>query len=264
MLLIACTQTTQGPAPVRTASDYSRYGPSAYTSSTYTVQTGDTLYSIAWLTGSDFRTLADLNKIESPYLIYRGQSLKINPDGTGQSHKNRFLPKGKNNSTAQLKNVDDGHKIVVDSQTGERYGQNQAGQIDPVVKNESPLKKVEVQWQWPTKGRLLSRFSASQTGAKGIDIEGELGQSIAAAGDGKVVYAGSGLRGYGELIIIKHSDDFLSAYAHNSRLRVKEGEWVKAGQLIANMGSTGADSVRLRFEIRRKGLPVDPLKYLPG
>lgn len=262
--LVACSQTAQGPAPVRTAdNDYSSYSRASISSDTYKVRPGDTLYSIAWLTGIDFRTLADLNKIKPPYLIYRGQSLKIRPRQPKKIVNNPSAKKHSNTLSHQEKKVDKGHKNIVDSKSSEGYRRSQAGQEDTASKTKTLPRRVAVQWQWPTKGRLLSRFSASQTGSKGIDIKGKFGQSVAAAGDGKVVYAGSGLRGYGELIIIKHSDEFLSAYAHNSRLRVKEGQWVKAGQLIANMGSTGTDSVKLRFEIRLKGRPVDPLRYLP-
>ena len=168
-----------------------------------------------------------------------------------------------NTSSHQEKKLDKRHENTVDSKPAQGYRQSQAGQDSYKALIEPSPKQVEVQWFWPTQGNVISRFSAAKTGYKGIDIDGVFGQSVVAAGDGSVVYAGSGLRGYGELIIIKHSDQFLSAYAHNSRLRVKEGQWVKAGQLIANMGSTGTDSVKLHFEIRLKGQPVDPIRYLP-
>lgn len=259
--LTACSQSPHQPAPVRSAGhEYASYSRSSISSATYKVRPGDTLYSIAWLTGTDFRTLADLNNIDAPYLIYRGQSLKIRSDKTAKKmRKSPHL----NTSSRQEKKLDNGHKNVVDPKSEKGYRHSQAGQKDTASLANKLPNKTALQWHWPTKGRLIGRFSASQTGAKGIDIKGKFGQLVTAAGDGKVVYAGSGLRGYGELIIIKHSDDFLSAYAHNSRLRVKEGQWVKAGQLIANMGSTGTDSVKLRFEIRLKGRPIDPLRYLP-
>ena len=110
---------------------------------------------------------------------------------------------------------------------------------------------------------LIGKFSSNGSLNKGIDIAGELGQPVLAAADGAVVYDGSGLRGYGELVIIKHSDAYVSAYGHNRRLLVREGQQVKVGQHIAEMGSTGADRVKLHFEIRRQGKPVDPLQYLP-
>ncbi|MDJ0956059.1 MAG: peptidoglycan DD-metalloendopeptidase family protein [Arenicellales bacterium] len=117
-------------------------------------------------------------------------------------------------------------------------------------------------WIWPVKGPILKRFSA-KAGNKGIDIGGESGRGIRAAADGKVVYAGSGLRGYGKLIIVKHDEVYLSAYAHNSKLLVADGSAVVRGQQIALMGDTGTDRVKLHFEIRQRGKPVNPLKYLP-
>ncbi|WP_025472497.1 murein hydrolase activator NlpD, partial [Yersinia pestis] len=118
-------------------------------------------------------------------------------------------------------------------------------------------------WRWPTDGKTIDSFSASEGGNKGIDIAGSRGQPILATASGRVVYAGNALRGYGNLIIIKHNDDYLSAYAHNDTMLVREQQEVKAGQKIATMGSTGTSSVRLHFEIRYKGKSVNPLRYLP-
>jgi lipoprotein NlpD len=116
---------------------------------------------------------------------------------------------------------------------------------------------------WPTNGRIISGFSATDPLRKGIDLAGQLGEPVVAADSGSVVYAGSGLAGYGELVIIKHNEQFLSAYGHNSKLLIKEGDAVKAGQKIAEVGSSGTDSNKLHFEIRKDGKPVDPLSYLP-
>lgn len=263
-LLAACSYGPHVPAPVRDA-NFSRegYGRASYQGEHYKVRPGDTLFSIAWLTGTDFRELAIINGISAPYLIKEGQTLTLhNADRPNAAEPLKKKVK-KNSSDHQEKKLDKRHANAVDSLDTGRYGRSQAGHRDPARKRDALPEGKGVQWQWPTKGRLIGRFSASKTGAKGIDIRGKLNQPIAAAGNGKVVYAGSGLRGYGELIIIKHSDDFLSAYAHNRRLRVAEGEWVTAGQHIADMGSTGTDRVKLRFEIRLKGLPVDPMRYLP-
>jgi lipoprotein NlpD len=133
----------------------------------------------------------------------------------------------------------------------------------PAVKPLPPTQRSASGWIWPTNGAVIGRFSSNGSLNKGIDIAGELGQPVLAASDGSVVYAGSGLRGYGELVIIKHSDTYVSAYGHNRRLLVQEGQKVKAGQNIAEMGSTGTDRVKLHFEVRRQGKPVDPLQYLP-
>jgi lipoprotein NlpD len=118
-------------------------------------------------------------------------------------------------------------------------------------------------WVWPTRGRLLRGFQPDAAGRKGIDIGGDSNQPVNAAANGKVVYAGSGLVGYGRLIIVKHNENLLSAYGHNNQLLVAEGEYVKAGQKIATMGSSGTDHTGLYFEIRKNGKPVDPLQYLP-
>ncbi|MCM2678841.1 peptidoglycan DD-metalloendopeptidase family protein [Echinimonas agarilytica] len=263
--LVACSSTPTKPAPVRTVGkDYSDYNRATIAGSQYKVQSGDTLFSIAWQTGQDYRKLAEINDIPKPYTIYKGQTLnlKTSPQKTPRLKQKPLVS---NSSIATQKKVDDGHKKAIDSKPSQGYRQKQAGQKNGAIAQAEPtLTGKVVQWHWPTKGKLTSQFSASQTGSKGIDIEGQFGQAITAAAEGKVVYAGSGLRGYGELIIIKHSDDFLSAYAHNSSLRVAEGQWVKAGQLVANMGSTGTKKVMLHFEIRRKGQPVDPLRYLPS
>ncbi|KJV29493.1 peptidase M23 [Aquitalea magnusonii] len=126
-------------------------------------------------------------------------------------------------------------------------------------KSQSTISEDAVAWGWPTEGKVIRGYSESN---KGVDISGRAGQSVIAAGDGKVVYSGNGLRGYGKLIIIKHNKTFLSAYAHNSQLMVKEGQSVRKGQKIAEMGNTDADQVKLHFEIRRFGKPVDPMQYL--
>ena len=124
-------------------------------------------------------------------------------------------------------------------------------------------KQVKIDWGWPAKGKVIKKFSVQEVGSKGIKIAGHKGEPVRAAADGKVVYSGSGLVGYGNLIIIKHNSMFLSAYAHNSRLAVKEGENIKAGEKIAEIGSSGTDRNQLHFEIRREGKPLDPLGLLP-
>jgi lipoprotein NlpD len=124
-----------------------------------------------------------------------------------------------------------------------------------------PSKRIGA-WRWPTRGEVVGRFGAA--GGKGIDISGRAGQEIVASAPGRVVYSGSGLRGYGKLIIIKHNNRYLSAYAHNQKLHVKEGDTVQSGQRIADMGQSDAKRIMLHFEIRRDGKPVDPLKHLPG
>jgi lipoprotein NlpD len=135
--------------------------------------------------------------------------------------------------------------------------------VNKVVSNDKPKNTKVSKWLWPTKGRVIKNFSAGDQGNKGIDIAGQRGQPIVSTAGGTVVYSGNALRGYGNLVIVKHNDNYLSAYAHNDRLLVHEGQSVKAGQKIATMGSSGANSVRLHFEIRYQGKSVNPKRYLP-
>jgi lipoprotein NlpD len=134
--------------------------------------------------------------------------------------------------------------------------------VEPRPLPPAPDGDERVDWSWPARGKIVTGFSEA-TSLKGIDIAGAPGQPVAASAGGKVVYAGTGLRGYGKLIIIKHNGTYLSAYAHNKEILVKEGQQVAKGQKIAEMGNTDADQVKLHFEIRRQGKPVDPLRYLP-
>src|SRR5699024_2952923 len=137
-----------------------------------------------------------------------------------------------------------------------------ASTTEPTVSSTSTSTPIST-WRWPTEGKVIETFGASEGGNKGIDIAGSKGQAIIATAAGKVVYAGNALRGYGNLIIIKHNDDYLSAYAHNEQLRVKEQETVSSGQHIADMGNSDTTDIGLHFEIRYQGTSVDPMKYLP-
>jgi len=177
----------------------------------------------------DYRSLAEWNKIPAPYLIKPGQRLVLVEPSR---------PYRKNTTTPKTKNVQS--KPKPDSATTPASGKG---------------------WVWPVEGPVLRQFSAAK-GSKGIDIGGSNGTSIRASAGGRVVYAGSGLRGYGKLIIVKHDEVYLSAYAHNSKLLVEDGATVIKGQQIALMGKTGTDRIKLHFEIRQRGKPVDPLKYL--
>ncbi len=196
----------------------------------HTVRRGETLYSIAWMYGQDFKRLAKVNDIPAPYVIHAGERLQLITARTAKA----------------------------------------AAPIRPTARPRSvvpPSSLASAAWHWPTNGRVLSRFgqnSGGQLASKGIDIEGVLGQAVYSTRAGKVVYAGNGIRGYGNLLIVKHNADYLSAYAYNSRLLVKEGEHVKEGQKIAEIGKSGvARQAKLHFEIRKSGKPVNPLSFLP-
>ncbi len=195
---------------------------------TYTVKRGDTLSKISRMTGTSVRELARLNNISPPYTIEIGQRLKVN--GSGKSSSS---------------------------------GSKSPGRAVAVVPPASWPPVGQRCWRWPTSGTIVLPYSSADGGNKGLDIAGSRGQPVYAAGAGKVVYVGNQLRGYGNLIMIKHSEDYITAYAHNDTLLVNNGQSVKIGQKIATMGSTDADSVKLHFQLRYKATAIDPARYLP-
>lgn len=246
------------------------------------VQKGDTLYSIAFLNGVDYRDVADWNDIDNPAEIKIGQTLQLRIPVAGTSTQAgaprpvmdsqvaeqpaevKSYPKvGKlaytESALAQAERLQEGQPAVA-------AGKPVAAAVTPRKPLAPPAPKVDdedpLEWGMPTSGKLVAGFSESDN-RKGVDIVGQRGQAVVASAAGKVVYSGSGLRGYGKLIIIKHNKTYLSAYAHNEQIMVKEGQNVGKGQKIAEMGSSDADQVKLHFEIRKFGKPVDPAKYLP-
>ncbi|KFC06418.1 NlpD family lipoprotein [Trabulsiella guamensis ATCC 49490] len=292
-------QTQPMSQPVQTNADghivYNRkYGDipkGSYTGgSTYTVKRGDTLFYIAWITGNDFRDLAQRNNISAPYGLNVGQTLQIgNAAGqpiTGNNPVAQASVQASSGSQGLTSKPAQNSGAVVASKPTITYSEDSGEQsANKMLPNNKPATPVTApvtapvastteptassmstsspisSWRWPTDGNIIEKFS--DNGNKGIDIAGSKGQAIAATADGRVVYAGNALRGYGNLIIIKHNDDYLSAYAHNDTMLVREQQEVKAGQKIATMGSTGTSSTRLHFEIRYKGKSVNPLQYLP-
>lgn len=277
------------------------------------VAAGETLYSIAWEAGQDYRDVAAWNRIPAPYTIRPGQRISLQPpaDVAQEIPKPEPAPsmaapavriyvvrRGDSlHRIAKQQGVKPGQlaawnglrkpfrlypgqklKLASPAATAKKPGRRPtstkttakeprkaptrpAASLPETVRDPAPASAGT--WTWPTRGNIIERFNASSA-RKGIDIAGPRGQAIVASAPGSVVYQGSGLRGYGQLIIIKHNEDFLSAYAHCQKITVKEGESVKRGQKIAEMGSTGTDRNKLHFEIRYRGKPVDPLKYLPG
>ncbi len=229
------------------------------TSGQYIVQRGDTLWAIAFRFGWDWRDLARVNNIRPPHVIYPGQTIRFGGSRAPQRVATRpaatpppAAPAGDTIVTTPVPIPPPLTQPVLTP-----------AKPSTATTPTRPVARSASGWAWPAGGTVIGRFSSNGSLNKGIDIAGELGQPVLAASDGAVVYAGSGLRGYGELVIIKHSDTYVSAYGHNRRLLVQEGQQVKAGQTIAEMGSTGTDRVKLHFEIRRQGKPVDPLQYLP-
>lgn len=262
VLLVGCSSSPSGGVRVvdRNGNTVTQRAP--VTTGQYAVRRGDTLFSIAFRYGWDWKALAARNNIPPPYTIRPGQTIRFD---------------GRSNSTSTAVAA---APVVARPVTSTTTSSSGSGSVKTTV-IAKPVAVVPVVippsataqsgaagkspsgWGWPSSGVLIGKFSSNGSLNKGIDIAGDLGQPVLAASDGSVVYAGSGLRGYGELIIIKHSDTYVSAYGHNRRLLVREGQQVKAGQTIAEMGSTGTDRVKLHFEIRRQGKPVDPLQFLP-
>lgn len=264
---------------------------------TYTVKPGDSLYLISFATGADWRQIARLNGITPPYRIFPGQVLRLRTLPPGSHARIAQAP---SSGSAVVRAAPDSALVApVQPVNPPSSAVARAGVSPPSVPKSPavvaspvppaslakapapvrpvappavavrPVTPVPVRapkpgaWQWPASGKLSASFSAGAQPHKGIDLDGKTGDPVRAANSGVVVYAGSGVRGYGNLLIIKHDEVFLSAYAHNSKLLVKEGEAVRTGQTIAEIGDSGTDRVKLHFEVRRKGSPVDPTKILP-
>lgn len=222
----------------------------------HVVQGGETLYSLAFNYGRDWRELANENNIGAPYTIYPGQVISLSGRATSSTTTTT-----KTHDSGGIK-VTTTQKPTTSTTTKPAATQTQT-QTKPTTSTPTPTTAVVGGWTWPAIGSVISTYSPTGSLNKGIDIAASEGTAVMAASAGTVVYAGNNLHGYGNLLIIKHNDSFVSAYGHNRSLLVKEGQKVTAGQKIAEMGSTGADRVKLHFEIRLNGKPVDPLKYLP-
>ncbi len=242
VLLAACSSTVVRTPGTTSAPKVSTPKPGA----SIVVQRGDTLYRLAVNNGISPMDLALWNDVRAPYTIYPGQRLRLYPGGGGTA------------TTAG---------------TASRPPATAGGSANrpPVRPTQTPPQPAtpppvasSLSWRWPTEGQIIGRYVAGDPTKQGVDIAGRNGQAIRSAADGVVVYSGSGLVGYGELIIVKHDEQWLSAYGHNRTRLVSEGVRVKAGQQIAEMGSSGAARDMLHFEIRYNGKPVDPLRYLPA
>ncbi len=204
------------------------------------VNEGESLYAIAWMYDLDYLALAQANNIQDPYVIFPGQELSLDISATSVSPS----PAGRLSQNEE--------PVVV--------SRNESGNAQT---RSAETANTLLRWVWPAQGNIIASFSSSANENKGIDIAGMAGDPVFAAESGEVVYAGNGLLRYGELLIVKHNDQFLSAYAHNSMLLVNEGDRVSRGDQIASLGSTGVDRDMLHFEIRLAGQPVNPENYLP-
>ncbi|PXF63088.1 peptidoglycan DD-metalloendopeptidase family protein [Kangiella spongicola] len=281
---------------------HSFYPPSEVDNSQqyYIVQPADTLYSIAFRYGFDYDTLAQANNIDATYTIYPGQKLDLEKTRRYESEHSADTTqvasqdRANNNPVASRRGVQEVSRGATkaveqpkvtppktakpnETKAVKKPESKKTSTTKPQAKRAEPVKKRPKTkpattksftskpvkyWMWPNMGKVITRFTGVK-GSRGIDIAGNMGEPVRAAAPGLVVYSGRGLRGYGNLIIIKHNNDFISAYAHNKRLLVKENEIIKAGQKIAEIGNTDSDIPKLHFEIRYKGKPVDPLRYLP-
>jgi lipoprotein NlpD len=247
---------------------------------THIVQKGDTLYSIAFMNGVDYRDVADWNNLDNPAAIQIGQQLQLHIPVAGSGPRDEPRPvmaqavpePGPTRSYPKVGKLAYTEQALAQAERLQNEPAH-AKVAPPVAVAAAPKQspnatprpvddEAQLAWGMPTNGKLVAGFSEADN-RKGVDIVGQRGQAVVASAAGKVVYSGSGLRGYGKLIIIKHNKTYLSAYAHNDQILVKEGQNVSKGQKIAEMGSTDASQVALHFEIRKFGKPVDPAQYLP-
>lgn len=303
-ILAACTKTVSrapvierlpGGTPASSAKLPKAPKEADWRPQTYTVQKGDTLYSIALEHGYDYKDIAALNGIQAPYTIRVGQALRLSAPQTEGTTPLKASPtlEAKPLAASEVirKTEPKAIKQVYSDQALAQFSKEVAKAVvatappKPDLAPKSELPKAtppkvipvpestknasaaededSVDWGWPASGKILANFNDAGS-AKGLDIGGSLGQPVNAAAAGKVVHIGSTLRGYGKLIIIKHNKSYFSVYAHNNQVLVREGQTVVKGQRVAEMGSSDADRVKLHFEIRHLGKPVDPLKYLPN
>lgn len=255
--LTGCSSRKQ-PAPVLEiyqGKTFRDFEAESYDGAYYVVQKGDTLFSIAWFSGNDYQDLARINKIKAPYNIYPGQKI--------------ILKRRVNDKQSQVQTSSGQTSKIKSNQAVDRPSKQAYGKSEKIVKKGSSgpfageFPDQVSEWLWPTSNAVTKGFSANEAGNKGLDFSGNIGSPILAAASGKVVYTGNALRGFGNLVIIKHSEAYLTAYAHNDQILVKEQQWITAGQQIATMGKSGTEEVKLHFEVRYKGKSVDPLRFLP-
>lgn len=251
-MLSACA--SKPPAPVVERSTIPR--AEVPVDGLHTVSRGDTLHGIAFKYGLDYRDIARWNSISAPYTIYPDQIVRLRP-----------LPAG-SVRTASAPARTSSTRAVPDRPPPERPEPASPSRSATVTATKKPAtvsssERFNGSWKWPVNGRVLRTFKAGDASRNGIDIAGQEGQSVTAAAAGEVVYSGNGLIGYGELVIVKHDQRMLSAYAHNRRRLVEEGARISQGQKLAEMGRNDRNEQVLHFEIRRDGKPVDPLQYLP-
>jgi lipoprotein NlpD len=249
LLLFGCSSDYLAPLSERSSAPDWRPG-------TYHIKPGDTLYSIAWEFGLDYRDLAHWNRIRAPHKIIAGRQLRLTaPAGSGKAPKTKTAKAG----NAQLKTSSRPASRKTISVTSRKKTSSSASSIGTTA----ALQQGPIKWRWPSQGKIIATYSPHLGHNRGLNIAGKLKQPIKAAAAGRVVYAGDGLKAYGNMVIIKHSERYLSAYANNHTMLIREGQRVSAGESIATMGQRIDGKTLLHFEIRRDGKPIDPLKRLP-
>ena len=278
LFLTSCSSAPHTPAPVETLDMRIAESQGPFQQDVYTVQAGDTLFAIAFYSGNDYRDIARYNGLSAPFVIQPGDKLRLTAPPPRRNVTNRASP---NNDVASRpvatkptspsvkppaqnprgRTSAISEQAAVDRTKEQAYGETEKDVNRQQVRQHFPAR-VE-RWVWPAVGRIIGRFDDSESGNKGVDIANTSGTPVVAAASGKVVYTGGALRGYGKLVIIKHTDTFLSAYAHNDRILVNEQQWVRAGEQIGTMGSSGTNKVMLHFEVRYRGQSLDPMRYLP-
>lgn len=251
LVLGGCAEPWKAPVESRSEPRHRGAGQSI-DGPVYRVRSGDTLYGIAWRAGVDYRDLARWNGIGAPYTIYVGQKLRVTSRPPEPVRQAAAAPPPARKAPSEKKPPPAGHRVAEQPSAKPAVGETR----------RAPAKQGALEWRWPTEGKVIESFSPADPSRKGIKISGKRNQPVVAAESGEIVYSGSGLVGYGELIIVKHNNDFLSAYGHNNKRLVKEGQRVARGDAIAEMGVAGGSPV-LHFEIRRRGQPVDPAALLP-
>jgi lipoprotein NlpD len=271
---------TQAQAHTRPAPARVEEAPKQDERGMYTVRKGDTLLRIALDFGQNYRDLVTWNNLANPDDIKVGQVLRVNPVERATAVTTQPVPMPPSAGGVPRKTEPRADKkpysetAVADARKDTAPAGARTDAVTPAPTSAAGSTAVaagstaaspgdeKLSWMWPSDGRIIATFDEGRN--KGIDIAGKMGQQVVAAGAGKVMYAGSGIRGYGNLVIVKHSNSLLSAYAHNRKIVVKEGDNVAKGQMIAEMGDSDADLVKLHFEIRQQGKPVDPTRFLPG
>lgn len=271
LVLAGCASTPPAPVEDRSLGHNPSQRPHSSQSTgvplgSYRVRKGDTLYSIAFRNGLDYRDVARANRIGSPYTIYIGQVIRL--DQQAAERREVLAANPKSSRSRPRRPAEPLQSSPPAASTPPITNAAKPSMPAPVSRAPEPALSESVatsgiRWRWPAEGQLVARFVGGDQTHQGVNIAGKSGDPVRATADGEVVYSGNGLIGYGELIIVKHNATMLSAYGHNRRRLVQEGDRVQAGQQIAEMGSSSASRDMLHFEIRRNGKPVDPLGFLP-